>query len=233
MAIKEAQRPGRRPGSTGTNAVEPRTQSARIVTSGPKLGTSVSDLRRSRGLTLKRFSDLTGVSVSALSKIENNQTGLSFETVLKIVAGLNISVDELLVKDSPLPAGRRALNRAGTGVKIANANYEYEIFSTELAKKKMVPLITTVKARDINEWGEFSRHRGEEWMYVLSGSIRIYTEFYAPTDMHEGDSIYIDSAMGHAMVSISEFDARVLSVCFGELTSRVTADLETMVATAS
>ena len=48
---------------------------------------------------------------------------------------------------------------------------------------------------------------------VLHGDIMLYTEFYAPLVLAEGDSIYFDSDMGHALVSTSPDDAVVLSVC--------------------
>jgi quercetin dioxygenase-like cupin family protein len=76
----------------------------------------------------------------------------------------------------------------------------------------MVPMITTVDERNIEDWGPLSRHEGEERMYVLAGSIVLHTEFYAPVLMKTGDSIYIDSGMGHAMVALDDEQARVLSV---------------------
>jgi quercetin dioxygenase-like cupin family protein len=79
----------------------------------------------------------------------------------------------------------------------------------------MVPMITTVDTRSLEDWGPLSRHDGEEWMYVLSGSIALHTEFYAPLVMKAGDSVYIDSGMGHAMVALEETQARVLSVYAG------------------
>lgn len=199
----------------------PKSEGTGELGSTLRLGTNVGELRRARNLTLKQLSEITGVSVSALSKIENDQAGLSFETVMKIVQGLNISIDELVSNDTSAPSGRRVINRAHTGMQVRNGNYSYEILSTELTRKKMVPLITTVWQREIESFGEYSKHRGEEWMYVLSGAIRMYTDYYSPTDLHVGDSIYIDSDMGHAMICISEENARVLSVCCGELSKHV------------
>jgi mannose-6-phosphate isomerase-like protein (cupin superfamily) len=91
----------------------------------------------------------------------------------------------------------------------------YELFATDLRQKRMVPMITTVNVRSPEEWGPLSRHDGEEWMYVLEGMIELHTEFYAPLVMKTGDSIYIDSGMGHAMVALSDDPARVLSVYAG------------------
>lgn len=189
------------------------------------IGSHVAAIRRERNWTLQEFSRVTGVSISTLSKLENDQAGLTFATVLKIVDGLGITVDQLLAGNAGTDtgagagagagAGRRAFNRDGSGLRLATHQYGYEIFATELRNKAMVPLITTVMARSIEEWGgTFSRHEGEEWMYVLSGTVDLYTETYAPLTLGTGDSIYIDSGMGHAMVSTGPEPARVLSVVY-------------------
>lgn len=180
------------------------------------IGHSLSNLRKERSLTLREFSEMTGVSISTLSKIENNQAGLAFDTVLKIVNGLDVDLEELLRIESSTPAGgRRAVNLAASAVKISTPQYDYEIFATELLNKRMVPLITTVRARSLAEWGEYSRHKGEEWMYVLNGRVEFHSNFYAPMVLNAGDSIYIDSGMGHAMISLDTDPARVLSVVYG------------------
>jgi transcriptional regulator with XRE-family HTH domain len=181
------------------------------------IGRTLAELRQSRGWTLKTLSEATGVSVPVLSKIENNQTGISFETAMKIMGSLSLTLDELTgARRAPMPTtGRRAVNPAGTALRIPSINRSYELFATELRQKRMVPMITTVDVRSVEDWGPLSRHDGEEWMYVLSGSIALHTELYAPLVMKTGDSVYIDSGMGHAMVALDEAQARVLSVYAG------------------
>jgi len=181
------------------------------------IGRTLAELRQSRGWTLKTLSEATGVSVPVLSKIENNQTGISFETAMKIMGSLSLSLDELTGgKKPPAPvSGRRAVNPAGSALTVPSLARSYEFFATELRQKLMVPMITTVDTRSLEDWGPLSRHEGEEWMYVLSGSIALHTEFYAPLVMRTGDSVYIDSGMGHAMVALDDQQARVLSVYAG------------------
>jgi len=181
------------------------------------IGRTLAELRQSRGWTLKTLSEATGVSVPVLSKIENNQTGISFETAMKIMGSLSLTLDELTgARRSPPPIiGRRAVNPAGTALRIPSINRSYELFATELRRKRMVPMVTTVDVKRVEDWGPLSRHEGEEWMYVLAGSIALHTEFYAPLVMKTGDSVYIDSGMGHAMVALGDAQARVLSVYAG------------------
>jgi transcriptional regulator with XRE-family HTH domain len=176
-------------------------------------------IRKARGWTLKQFSDVTGVSVATLSKIENDQAGLSFGTVLKIVNSLGMTFEELLSAGTGEGGrGRRVVNRAGSGVRLATSQYDYEIFATELVAKRMVPLITRVKARAVADFPRLLGHAGEEWIYVLRGAVEFHTEYYAPVVLRQGDSVYIDSGMGHASISIGEGDAELLSVVFGQET---------------
>ncbi|WP_161491293.1 cupin domain-containing protein [Bradyrhizobium neotropicale] len=50
----------------------------------------------------------------------------------------------------------------------------------------------------------------EEFFYVLSGEVLLYTEHYAPIRLSPGDCSYFDSTMGHALVSAGEEDALIL-----------------------
>jgi len=76
----------------------------------------------------------------------------------------------------------------------------------------MVPFTTRVRARHFEDFPEWIRHDGEEFLYVLSGSILFYTEFYEPVRLNAGDTAYYDCTMGHALVSLS---AIVMRKCSG------------------
>ena len=99
-------------------------------------------------------------------------------------------------------------------VRVNTPNYDYYYMCPELRHKRMVPTITRVLAHSIEEFGELIRHPGEEYIYVLKGPIEIHTEFYEPILLDTGESIYIDSTMGHAYVAPKgNDDAMVLGIC--------------------
>jgi quercetin dioxygenase-like cupin family protein len=61
------------------------------------------------------------------------------------------------------------------------------------------------------------RHDGEEVIYVIKGRIEVHTEFYDPVTIDEGETIYIDSSMGHAyLVADGCEEALTLGVCSAE-----------------
>ena len=75
------------------------------------------------------------------------------------------------------------------------------------------PAITTIRAKTAEQFGDLIRHAGEEYIYVLKGRIEVVTEFYDPVMLSEGQSIYIDSNMGHAYIAADGCnEAEVLAI---------------------
>ncbi len=81
-----------------------------------------------------------------------------------------------------------------------------------LSRKAMLPYRATIRARNMAEFDGWVRHEGEEFLYVLTGVIRLYTEFYEPVELRRGDSAYYDATMGHNVISLSDEDATILWV---------------------
>jgi len=178
-----------------------------------KLGERIRDIRRGNNWTLEDASRRTGLARSTLSKIENEQMSPTFEVVQKLAAGLEIELPQLFEAAEPSSAtGRRTITRAGEGRSRVTGTYEHELLSVELAKRKMIPFRTRVRARSFDAFSSWVRHPGEEFLYVLKGSIAFYSEFYEPVVLDVGDSVYYDSDMGHACVSVSDDDALILWV---------------------
>ena len=80
----------------------------------------------------------------------------------------------------------------------------------------MVPVVGTLHTRSLEEFGEWVRHQGEEFVYVLRGKVELHTEHYEPVVLAAGDSAYFDSSMGHAYLNRGRGDARILVVHTGQ-----------------
>ncbi|CAM5761400.1 hypothetical protein LMIY3S_00126 [Labrys miyagiensis] len=181
-------------------------------------GTHVKALRRERNWTLEQLSANSGLSISALSKIENEQVSASFDTRVKIAHAFGQSFGQLHrpVHSQQVAMGRRTFTRAGEGMTFHTAAYDYNVHSVELTLKGMIPLIMRIKARSVPPVEEWSSHDGEEFIYVTAGTVELHTEFYTPLRLSIGDSAYIDSTMRHAFVSVGDHDAQILSICMTE-----------------
>lgn len=183
---------------------------------GPvSLGERLRAVRTKLGLTLAAAAQLTGTGTSTLSKIENGQVSPTYDILQKIVQGLQIDLVDLFdAQQHVLPSGRRAITRAGAGSVHVTPQYKYEALATELTHKKFFPLRATITARIAQlsqpDAPDIASHAGEEFVYVLSGAIELHTDYYSPCRLEAGDSVYFDSGMRHALVSVSEQDAEIL-----------------------
>jgi transcriptional regulator with XRE-family HTH domain len=177
------------------------------------LGERVRSLRRAKGWTLEQAAGQAGLARSTLSKIENGQMSPTYEALKKLADGLAISVPQLFTPPSKAQvSGRMAVTKQGTGQGHATATYEHELLAGALSKKQMLPYRARIRARDMADFDGWVRHDGEEFLFVLTGVVRLYTEFYEPVELRRGDSAYYDASMGHNVVSVSEDDATLLWV---------------------
>ena len=187
-------------------------------TAPPTLGTVMKSIRSRNGWTLKEMSAKSGIPVSTLSKVEHDRLTLSYDKLQQLSQRLSIRMSDLFAEDqsdsAPRVTGRRSVGTIDQAVRVTTDNYDYHYLCTDLRQKRMIPIITRIRAHSASEFGELVRHQGEEFIYVLEGAIEIHTEFYDPVALKTGQGIYLDSSMGHAYVVADGFDeALVLGVC--------------------
>ena len=181
-------------------------------------GAALNAARRRQGLTLVELGGRCGLPVSTLSKLENGKMALTFDKLTRISQALGIDIAELFANsggsdESGRFGGRRSITRAGEGYAIESDTYGHLYPASDLLNKRFVPIVAELHARTLEEFGPLVRHGGEEFTFVISGTVDLHTDLYAPTRLEAGDSIYFDSSMGHAYLCVGNAPARVLSVC--------------------
>ena len=177
------------------------------------LGQRVRALRQDRNWTLEQASQHAGLARSTLSKIENGQMSPTYDALKKLAVGLNISVPQLFTP--PVRHGGQArlvVTPADAGEVLVTTTYEHRLLGQGVEGKAMLPYRARIRARSFDDFDGWVRHDGEEFLYVLTGVIRLFAEGHEAVDMRRGDSAYYDAAMGHNVVSISQEDATVLWV---------------------
>src|ERR1700723_2934497 len=182
------------------------------------LGSLLRSLRSRNGWTLKEMSQRTNIPVSTLSKVEHDHLTLTYDKLVQLSQRLNIRMSELFADTTggvkPAVTPRRCLGRTEDAVHVSTKNYDYYYLCPELRRKRMIPILTRIRAKSAEEFGELVGHSGGEYIYVLKGAIKVLTEFYDPVVLNGGESIYLDSNMGHAYVTAEGCDeAVVLGMC--------------------
>ena len=177
------------------------------------LGQRVRELRKSHKWTLEQAAKQAGLARSTLSKIENGQMSPTYDALKKLAVGLQISVPQLFTPPAQNNGGGRMIvTKSGEGRAVTTVTYEHELLAESLTQKQMLPYRARVRARTLEEFDGWVRHAGEEFLYVLTGVVQLYTEYYEPVEMRRGDSAYYDGTMGHNVISTSDDDAVILWV---------------------
>ncbi len=189
-----------------------------MKTNKPTLGRLLRGLRQRNDWTLKEMSKRTGIPFSTLAKVEHDRLTLTYDKLQQLSERLKIPMSDLFAEPGQGPeqpvTARRSIGRIDRAVRVNTRNYDYYYLCAELRRKRMIPVLTRIRAKSVSEFGELVHHSGEEYIYVLEGRVEIHTEFYDPIVLEAGESIYIDSNMGHAYVAAEGCDqATVLGVC--------------------
>ncbi|MEB1530360.1 helix-turn-helix domain-containing protein [Xanthomonas sp. WHRI 7945] len=184
----------------------------------PTIGGLLRSLRARKGWTLKQMSQHSGIPLSTLSKVEHDRLTLTYDKLLQLSQRLQLRMSELFAEqdDTPEPAvtARRSIGRIEDAIRVNTPNYDYYYLCPELRRKRMIPVLTKVRAKSIEEFGELVHHSGEEYIHVLEGRVEVHTEFYDPIVLDAGQSVYIDSNMGHAYLAAKGCkEALLLGVC--------------------
>ncbi len=179
----------------------------------PPIGLCLARLRKARNMTLASLAERSGVSEATLSRVENGVVAMSAHNLYILAKVLGVDITTFFRTDSaPFRRGLRSVTRAGSGETGTSARYRFELLCADISHKRLFPSINTVTVRTLEEAGGLQTHEGEELVHVLEGRIDIHSELYRPERLSVGDSMYLDSSMGHAYVALDDAGARILVV---------------------
>nr|WP_246165241.1 XRE family transcriptional regulator [Pigmentiphaga aceris] len=182
-----------------------------------EMGQRLRAARKSRKLTLKTLSDRSGVALSTLSKMELAQVAISFEKVAAVAKALDLDISRLfeasvVETDAASVASKPTFVRnsvADVPVYIGD-HYQYKMLAGDYPGKHMLPMHGRVLARELEEFADFGRHPGQEFLMVLSGVVQVCFETGESVVLRPSESIYFDSGIGHVYLSQGKAEAEVL-----------------------
>lgn len=150
-----------------------------------EVGPRLRRLRRQRGVTLTALAAETGISKSTLSRLESGQRKPSLELLLPIAHAHGVPLDDLVGAPELGDPRIRLRPRARNG-------------------RVVVPL--TEQADGMHAWKvviapepgdpELRTHHGYEWLFVLSGMLRLILADHDIT-MAPGESAEFDTRVPH------------------------------------
>lgn len=178
------------------------------------IGREVRAYRKAQGTTVAELSELTGLSIGMLSKIENGNTSPSLSTLTTLADALSVPLTSFFKQ---YEERREAVHtKAGEGVEIerdgTRAGHQYNLLGHIGSNSSGVivePYLIEL-TRESDTFETF-QHGGIETIYMLEGAVE-YRHGNDIFPLRPGDTLFFDADAPHGPENLVELPARYLSI---------------------
>ncbi|MCE5330943.1 MAG: XRE family transcriptional regulator [Bacteroidales bacterium] len=182
------------------------------------VGGKINALMTAKNISIQELSERCGLTVSQIELIISSEKVPSLGALIKIARGLGVRIGTFLDDSEQLgPVVHRQSDRqkpATFSSQLSTANSHLDFFSLAGNKvgRHMEPFVIDIKPSVTHE-PILSTHEGEEFIFVLKGSVKI---IYGKEThiLNEGDSIYYDSIVDHLVSTVDERPTQIVAVVY-------------------
>jgi len=175
-----------------------------------EIGARLLALRDVLNISAEKMAQTMNISVDDYSAYERGERDFSFSFLQNAAQIFGVDVVDIISGESP-KLTKCALVRKGEGLDIERRKaYDYKHLAYTFSNKKAEPFIVTVEPKK-DEKPTLHSHAGQEFDYMLSGKMEFYYDKIV-YELNEGDSVYFDSGVPHAMKAIGNHAAKFLAV---------------------
>lgn len=184
------------------------------------IGEKIKNVREMKNISIEDMAGRSGLSEEQIRRIEENEDFPSLAPLIKIARVLGVRLGTFLDDQQELgPVVCRREERENTeGIGFSNNDVakhkymSYHALSHDKSGRHMEPFFIDIEPSKNADF-TFSTHEGEEFIYVIAGSIEINygKDTYS---LNEGDSIYYDSIVAHHVHAANEKPAKILGIIY-------------------
>lgn len=174
-----------------------------------EIGVRIKELRELSNITVEEMAKYLGVPEETYKRYETGEEDIPASILFEAAHKLGVDMG-LLLTGEEARMHIFTVTRKGKGVKVERRKqYKYEALAEKFIHKKAEPFIVTVEPR--KDKPEMNSHPGQEFNYILEGTIRFYIHDNEII-LKEGDSIFFDSSYPHAMEALNNKKAKFLAI---------------------
>ena len=180
----------------------PPRKAARFVPVGKK----IKKARTAKKISYDSLANETGFSIEFLKKVESGKITPPVGSLLQISRALAIDSGDLLKEDDGRMQDRIKAYTKRTG------SYAYTTLTPGAENKHLKAFRVKVDAMKTHE-GVSYNHEGEEFVYVLDGTIEVVVGEHVNT-LGPGDSLHFNSGIQHRLKNTGKTDAELIVVIY-------------------
>lgn len=185
---------------------------------GLKIGKKIKTFREFKNVSQSELAENSGIDVSRIKQIEEKGKLPTLGHLIKLSRALGVRIGTFLDDQEQFgPVIVRKGNHVSSFSFSTNndKNREHLNFyslAQQKAGRNMEPFVVEIEPTKESDY-KLSSHEGEEFIFVLEGSIEINygKEIY---QLSEGDSIYIDSVVAHNVHAAKAEKAKIIAVIY-------------------
>lgn len=164
-----------------------------------QVGPRLRALRHARGWTLEELAERAQLSPSTLSRLESGKRQATLELLIPLTRQLGVRIDDLLPDTDVDPRVHRSvIKRDGLVI-------------VPLAPEGSALATYKITYPPAGEEHPLRAHDGYEWLYVLSGKVRLRLG-EQDLVLDEGEAAEFDTLTPHAITSAGRRPAQILSI---------------------
>lgn len=176
-----------------------------------EIGQRLAALRDIRELSVAELSQEMNISEDEYCSYERGEKDFSFSFLYNAATILGVDVLDIMSGDSPKLSTCTVVRKGGGYAIKRRSSYDYRHLAFTFRDKAAEPFMVTVDAKEDDSMPILHEHAGQEFNYMVSGSMKFYIGGLS-YDLNEGDSVYFNSGVPHAMKALNGKPAKFLAV---------------------
>lgn len=152
-----------------------------------RIGPQLRAVRQRNGITLAELSVETGISTSTLSRLESGKRRADLELLISLALAHRVSLDELMgpvLGADPRVTAEAKVHDGMTVLPLSRGKCALQAYKIEIPSRRPHPK------------PDLRVHDGYEWLYVLSGQLRLLLDGRDLT-LHPGEAAEFNTRLPH------------------------------------
>ncbi|MFP4618442.1 MAG: phosphate acyltransferase, partial [Spirochaetaceae bacterium] len=177
-------------------------------------GDNIKRIRAEGGIEIEELAAEIEVEPEYLSQIENGEEEAPVSILLKLASALGTDLSALIY-GKEFTEKSVMVTDVNSRMKVERKkDFDYENLAPYYSGKHIEPFLVDVYPTSDDKL-EYSTHEGEEFHYVMEGTVKIVVDGKEHI-LNKGDSIYYDSSLPHALSAV-DGKAKLLAAIYNSM----------------
>ena len=168
-------------------------------------------LREIAGITPERLAKSLDVPIATYLRYEEGAADIPIGFLYQLAGLYKVEMEALLTGENPKLHIFSVVRKEKAPAVERRKPYRHQALAGNFVHKKAEPFLVTVEPRPVTEPLQHNSHPGQEFDYVLEGTLKITIGGHELV-LNEGDSVFFDSGYEHSMWALNNRTARFLAV---------------------